>query len=101
MTPPEVFVEIWPRACLKNHSYNLHTPICGIFCLHSVAVAHYAALIQAKSPINCDAHLAESIFQTRSKIQKIYPEMKFKLITFENTPENAREILANMGKKKE
>lgn len=32
------------------------------------------------------------------KIQKIYPEMKFKLITFENTPENAREILANMGK---
>lgn len=24
--------------------------------------------------------------------------MKFKLITFENTPENAREILANMGK---
>lgn len=44
MTPPEVFVELWP------------------------------------------------------KIQKIYPEMKFKLITFENTPENAREILANMGK---
>ena len=42
MTPPEVFVELWP------------------------------------------------------KIQKIYPEMKFKLITFENTPENAREILANM-----
>lgn len=44
MTPPEVFVELWP------------------------------------------------------KIQKIYPEMKFKLITFENTSENAREILANMGK---
>ena len=37
------------RACLKNHSYNLHAPICGIFCLHSVAVARYAALIQAKS----------------------------------------------------
>ena len=31
------------------------------------------------------------------KIQEIYPDMKFKLITFENTPENAREILANMG----
>ena len=30
------------------------------------------------------------------KIQEIYPDMKFKLITFENTPENAREILANM-----
>ncbi|WP_334300551.1 DUF6783 domain-containing protein, partial [Anaerobutyricum hallii] len=25
-------------------------PICGIFCLHSVDVARYAALIQAKSP---------------------------------------------------
>ena len=54
------------RACLKNHSCNLHAPIYGIFCLHSVAVARYAALIQAKSPANCDAHLAESIFQTRS-----------------------------------
>ncbi|EEG36882.1 hypothetical protein EUBHAL_01244 [Anaerobutyricum hallii DSM 3353] len=37
-------------------------PICGIFCLHSVDVAHYAALIQAKSPANCNTHLAESIF---------------------------------------
>ncbi|RHN14834.1 hypothetical protein DWZ29_05680 [Anaerobutyricum hallii] len=51
---------------MKNHSYNLHAPICGIFCLHSVDVARYAALIQAKSPTNCNAHLAESIFQTRS-----------------------------------
>ena len=58
------------RACLKNHSYNLHAPICGIFCLHSVDVARYAALIQAKSPTNCNAHLAESIFQTRSKERK-------------------------------
>lgn len=31
------------------------------------------------------------------KIQKIYPDMKFQLITFENTIENAREILANLG----
>lgn len=31
------------------------------------------------------------------KIQKLYPDMKFKLIPFENTPENAREILANLG----
>ena len=58
------------RACLKNHSCNLHAPICGIFCLHSVDVARYAALIQAKSPTNCNAHLAESIFQTRSKERK-------------------------------
>ena len=46
---------------MKNHSYNLHASICGIFCLHSVDVAHYAALIQAKSPANCNAHLTESI----------------------------------------
>ena len=37
----------------------------GRFILHSV---RYAALIQAKSPANCDAHLAESIFQTRSSM---------------------------------
>ncbi|WP_334294531.1 DUF6783 domain-containing protein [Anaerobutyricum hallii] len=49
----------------------MHTPIYGIFCLHSVAVARYAAFIQAKSPANCDAHLAESIFQTRSRISDL------------------------------
>ncbi|WP_431833860.1 DUF6783 domain-containing protein, partial [Blautia acetigignens] len=25
------------RACLKNHSHNLHAPLCGIFCPNSVA----------------------------------------------------------------
>ena len=43
MTPPQVFVELWPR------------------------------------------------------IREQYPEVKFKLVPFENTPENAREILANLG----
>ncbi|MEQ2840289.1 DUF6783 domain-containing protein [Blautia fusiformis] len=33
---------------------------------NSVAVARYGALIREKSPTNCDAHLAESLFQTRS-----------------------------------
>ena len=61
-----------PRACLKNHSCNLHAPLCGIFYLHSVDVARYAALIQAKSPTNCDAHLAESLFQTRSRTFCLY-----------------------------
>ena len=56
------------RACLKNHSRNLHAPLCGIFHPNSVAVARYGALIRAKSPTNCDAHLAESLFQTRSKM---------------------------------
>lgn len=30
------------------------------------------------------------------KIQKYCPELKFKLVSFENTPENAREILGNL-----
>ena len=63
------------RACLKNHSRNLHIPLCGIFRPNSVAVARYGALIRAKSPTNCDAHLAESLFQTRSRaclIIKLY-----------------------------
>ena len=56
------------RACLKNRSCNLHASIYGIFCLYSVAVARYAALIQAKSPTNCNVHLTESIFQTNFKM---------------------------------
>ena len=55
------------RACLKNHSRNLHAPLCGKFVPNSVAVARYDALIRDKFPTNCDAHLAESIFQTRSR----------------------------------
>ncbi|RGF75032.1 hypothetical protein DWZ38_08070 [Ruminococcus sp. AF31-8BH] len=51
---------------MKNHSRNLHAPLCGRFCPNSVAVARYGALIRTKSPTNCDAHLTESLFQTRS-----------------------------------
>ena len=54
---------------MKNHSCNLHAPICGIFCRHSVDVARYAALIQAKSPTNCNSHLAESIFHSSRHCQ--------------------------------
>lgn len=61
---------ICTRVYLKNHSCNLYAPLCGIFYLHSVDVARYAALIQAKSPTNCGIHLTESIFQTRSKLRK-------------------------------
>ncbi|WP_342981379.1 DUF6783 domain-containing protein [Ruminococcus sp. 2227st1_E6_2227SCRN_220401] len=50
----------------------MHAPLCGRFHPNSVAVARYGALIRAKSPTNCDAHLAESLFQTRSKtLQRI------------------------------
>ena len=62
--------QIQVRACLKNHSRNLHAPLCGIFHPNSVAVARYGALIRAKYPTNCDAHLAESLFQTRSRTDK-------------------------------
>ena len=31
------------------------------------------------------------------KIHEHYPNMKFQLVSFENTPENAKEILANLG----
>ena len=63
---------ICTRACLKNHSRNLHAPLCGIFHPNSVAVARYGALIRAKYPTNCDAHLAESLFQTRSNDHSIF-----------------------------
>ncbi|MFQ8883677.1 MAG: DUF6783 domain-containing protein [Ruminococcus sp.] len=59
------------RACLKKHSCNLHAPLCGRFCPNSVVVARYDALIRTKSPTNCDAHLAESLFQTRSSTSKL------------------------------
>jgi len=52
---------------LKNHSRNLHVLLCGIFCLNLVCVARCDAPIWTKFPANCDAHLAESLFQTRSK----------------------------------
>ena len=56
-----------PIACLKNHSYHLHAPLCVIFAPNSGYIARYAPFIWHKSPTNCDAHLAESIFQTRSR----------------------------------
>ena len=70
----QILQELKVRACLKNHSRNLHAPLCGIFYPNSVAVARYGALIRTKSPTNCDAHLAESLFQTRSEIAAALPE---------------------------
>ena len=48
----------------------------GIFRPNSVAVARYAPSSGQKYTTNCDAHLAESLFQTRSKfmIQLLYGE---------------------------
>ncbi|MFQ7770913.1 MAG: DUF6783 domain-containing protein [Ruminococcus sp.] len=61
---------------MKNHSRNLHALLCGIFCLNSVAAARYGALIRTKSPTNCDAHLAESLFQTCSKVVVVSSSLK-------------------------
>ena len=44
---PIVFYHI-ATVCLEQYSSNLYTLICSIFCFHLVAVARYAAIIQAK-----------------------------------------------------
>ncbi len=55
-----------PRVCLKIHSCNLHAPLCGKLVPKSVSVARYASRFRNQFPTNCDAHFAESNFQTRS-----------------------------------
>lgn len=41
---------------------------------------------------------AQILMELWPKIHSLCPEIKFQLIPFENTPENAREILRNLGK---
>lgn len=41
---------------------------------------------------------AQLLVQLWPEFQEYCPDMKFEIIPFENTPENAREILANLGK---
>ena len=41
---------------------------------------------------------AQSIVELWPKIKKYCPEIKFQIVPFENTPENAREILSDFGK---
>lgn len=41
---------------------------------------------------------AQLLMDLWSRVQKLYPDIKFQIVPFENTPENAREILANLGK---
>ena len=44
----------------------------GIFGPNSGYIAHYAPFIWPKSPTNCDAHLPESNFQTRSSVMNVF-----------------------------
>ena len=41
---------------------------------------------------------AQLLMELWSKVQTLYPDIKFQIVPYENTPENAREILANLGK---
>lgn len=41
---------------------------------------------------------AQLLMDLWSKVQSLCPDIKFQIVPFENTPENAREILANLGK---
>ena len=41
---------------------------------------------------------AQLLMQMWPKIQEQRPDIKFEIVPFENTPENAKEILANLGK---
>lgn len=41
---------------------------------------------------------AQLLMKEWPKIQVHCPEIKFQIIPFENTPENAREILGNLGR---
>lgn len=41
---------------------------------------------------------AQLLMELWSRIQKLQPNIKFQIVPFENTPENAKGILANLGK---
>ena len=60
---------------MKIHSRQMHAPLRGRFEPNSGYIAHYAPFIWLKSPTNCDAHLSESNFQTRSS-EPIDPKRK-------------------------
>ncbi len=66
------------------------------------------SVVRAKNAMQEDANVirigtspmtpAQLLMQLWPKIQVHCPDMKFQIIPFENTPENAREILGNLGK---
>lgn len=66
------------------------------------------SVIRAKNAMQEDTNIirigtspmtpAQLLMQLWPRIQERCPDMKFQIIPYENTPENAREILANLGK---
>ena len=63
--------KVWVRAA----AIILALVVDAIF-IYSVTAVSYTHLIRTKSPTNCDAHLAESLFQTRSR--DVYKRQVFK-----------------------
>lgn len=65
------------------------------------------SVIRAKNAMQADTNLirigtspmtpAQVLVELWPKIHTLCPEIKFQLVPFENTPENAREILKNLG----
>ena len=65
------------------------------------------SVIRAKNAMQEDGNIirigtspmtpAQLLTQLWSKMQVYCPDMKFQIVPFENTPENAREILSNLG----
>lgn len=65
------------------------------------------SIVRAKNAMQEDEHIirigtspmtpAQVLLALWPKIHEHYPNMKFQLVPFENTPENAKEILANLG----
>mgnify|MGYP000287858698 CR=1 FL=1 len=71
----QILQELKVRACLKNHSRNLHAPLCGIFYPNSVAVARYAPssgqnLPQIVTHILQKAFFKHALSQKRSRFSK-------------------------------
>lgn len=66
------------------------------------------SVIRAKNAMNEDENIirvgsspmtpTQLLTQLWPKIQEYCPNLKFQIVPFENTPENAREILGNLGK---
>lgn len=66
------------------------------------------SIIRAKNAMNEDTNVirigvspmtpAQILVELWPKIHAFCPDLKFQMIPFENTPENAREILLNLGK---
>lgn len=58
------------------------------------------AMVNSESIIRIGTSLmtpTQFLMELRPQIHEHYPELKFQLVPFDNTPENAREILMNLG----